>query len=398
MKNLWFKRLLGSVTVKLIGISGERIINELIRQRLVIWNVKRMSKNEIIFQMFIKDIRSLRQAIRTHRVKVRFIKRAGFPSWLKRFRRNIGIFIGVFIALIIIIILSNMIWKVEIEGASPDLEYKMVKQLKEMGVKIGGFQFLVDDPEGIQRKLTAMNEEVTWIGVELNGTSYHFQVVEKEQPDEVKKTSPRHLVAKKEAIIVDYFVEKGEPVITINDFVKPGQLLVSGLIGREDAKQKVSAKGEILGKTWYTTEVEVDLTTEFELLTGKENKRTTIDFGNISIPIWGFSSAKYKHKQVEENKHELQFLKWKLPISITNKTIKEVEVHEKTYSTKEAKKLAQEIARKDLQKSFSEEAKIIDEKILHEKVENGKLKLLISYDVIENIAKEAPIIEEERED
>lgn len=398
MKNLWFKRLLGSVTVKLIGIGGERIINELIRQRIIIWNVKRISDNEITFQMFIKDIRSLRQALRINRVKVRFIKRAGFPSWLKRFRKNIGLFIGGLVALIIITILSNMIWKVEIEGASPDLEYKMIKQLKEMGVKIGGFQFLVDDPEGIQRKLTAMNEDVTWIGVELNGTSYHFQVVEKEQPDEVKKTSPRHLVAKKEAIIVDYFVEKGEPVITINDFVKPGQLLVSGLIGREDAKQKVSAKGEILGKTWYTTEVEVDLTTEFELLTGEESKRTSIDFGNFSIPIWGFSSAKYKHKQVEENKHELQFLKWKLPVSITNKTIKEVEVHEKTYSTKEAKKLAQEIARKDLQRLFSEEAKIIDEKILHEKVENGKLKLLISYDVIENIAKEAPIIEEEQED
>lgn len=32
---------------------------------------------------------------------------------------------------------------------------------------------------------------------------------------------------------------------------------------------------------------------------------------------------------------------------------------------------------------------------MHEKVENGKLKLLVTYDVIENIAKEEPIIPQE---
>lgn len=398
MKNLWFKRLFGSITVKLIGIGGERIINELIRHHVVIWNVKKLQEGELKFQMFIKDVSHLRKAVRIHRVKVRFIKRGGFPYWLKRLRRNTGLFIGALVAFIIITLLSNMIWKIEIKGASPELEYKMMNQLKQMGVKVGGFQFLVDDPEGIQRKLTALNEDVTWIGVELNGTSYHFQVVEKEQPEEVEKTSPRHLVAKKEAVIVDYFVEKGEPVVTINDFVKPGQLLVSGLIGREDDKQKVSAKGKILGKTWYTTEVEVDLTTEFELLTGEEWEQMTLDFGNFSIPIWGFSTTKYKHEKVEKNKKELKFFKWTLPVAITSKTVKEVEIHTKSYKKEEARKLALEIAKKDLQKTVPEEAKILDEKILHEKEENGKLKLLISYDVIENIAKEAPIIQEEQED
>ena len=192
---------------------------------------------------------------------------------VKANKKEYRLFVGALVAFFIITFLSNMIWKIEINGASPELEYQMMNQLKQMGVRVGGFQFLVDDPEGIQRKLTEINEDVTWIGVELNGTSYRFQVVEKEQPEELEKTSPRHLVSNKEAIIVDYFVEKGEPVITINDFVKPGQFLVSGLIGREDDKQKVSAKGKILGKTWYTTEVEVDLTTEFELLTGEEWKQ-----------------------------------------------------------------------------------------------------------------------------
>ena len=112
----------------------------------------------------------------------------------------------------------------------------------------------------------------------------------------------------------------------------------------------------------------------------------------------GFQRQKYKHEKVEKNKKELKFFKWTLPVAITSKTVKEVEIHTKSYKKEEARKLALEIAKKDLQKTVPEEAKILDEKILHEKEENGKLKLLISYDVIENIAKEAPIIQEEQED
>ena len=150
-----------------------------------------------------------------------------------------------------------MIWRIEIKGQSGN-RYKLTNQLKKLGVKKGSFQFLIDDPESLQQKLTAMNDDITWIGVEIKGTTYHFRVVEKEKPEKVKKTPPQHLVAKKEAVIVDYFVEKGEPVISVHDFVKPGQLLVSGIIGSKDKPNIISAKGAVYGKTWYDT-VEVRL-------------------------------------------------------------------------------------------------------------------------------------------
>ena len=346
MKNLWFKRLSGHVRVRIIGTGAERFINKLIRENVQIWHVKRIEANIVSFRMFISDIPVLRKAVHYNRVKVRFEQRSGLPFIMKRMRRNGGIVLGSLIALFIIMILSNMIWKIDINGASPELEYRMNNQLKEMGVRVGGFQFFVDDPEGIQKKLTEINEDVTWIGVELNGTAYRFQVVEKEQPAELEKTSPRHLVSSKEAIIVDYFVEKGEPVITINELVKPGQLLVSGLIGNEEKPELVSAKGEVFGKTWYNTEVEVALTSEFDLLTGEDFSRTTIDFGNFSIPIWGFDKEQYSNEQVEKEEKQVKFLKWTLPISISNTTVKEVEVHEKKYTEKEAKLLARELAKR----------------------------------------------------
>ena len=49
---------------------------------------------------------------------------------------------------------------------------------------------------------------------------------------------------------------------------------------------------------------------------------------------------------------------------------------------------------RDLLNRIPKDAEIVDQKVLHESVDNGKLKLLISYDVIENIAKELPIIQD----
>lgn len=84
-----------------------------------------------------------------------------------------------------------------------------------------------------QQQIQTKIDAITWVGVELNGTTFHFQVVEKNEPDKVEYYNPRHLVAKKKAVISKMFVEEGQPMVTINDYVKKGDLLVSGFIGQE---------------------------------------------------------------------------------------------------------------------------------------------------------------------
>lgn len=76
---------------------------------------------------------------------------------------------------IVITILSNIIWGIQIKGASPQLEHQIRKELDKLGIHIGKLQFFVDDVETIQRKLEDRIPELTWIGVELNRTTFHFR-------------------------------------------------------------------------------------------------------------------------------------------------------------------------------------------------------------------------------
>ena len=108
-----------------------------------------------------------------------------------------------------------MVWGINVKGANPATEYKIYKELDKMGIKVGKLQLFVDNVESIQQQLSDNIEEITWVGVELKGTTYHLQVVEKNEPKQPEYFSPQNIVAKKKAVIVDMFVEEGKAVVNI---------------------------------------------------------------------------------------------------------------------------------------------------------------------------------------
>lgn len=398
MKNQWITGLIGIVRVKVTGKGVERFLNQLTRNEIQIWNVKRHGTQAITFQIKLTDIKKLRGPARASECKIRFIERAGGPFFLQKLWTNSGFVLGATAFLFLIFFLSNMVWGIEIKGASPATEYQIRKELNEMGVKIGKPQFKMDNVDVIQRELTDKVKALTWVGVELQGTTYHFQVVEKAEPEKPELYNAQNLVATKKATIVKIFVEEGERVVEINDNVKPGQLLVSGLIGKEDEKKPVAARGEILGETWYKSQVELPLESTFQVFSGEEKRKYYLNIADTNIPVWGFGKHEYKEFENEIREDRLKFLKWELPLSIITETIRQREVANRIYTEKEAITRATDLARKDIKNQLPEDATIKGEEILHQSIKNGKVRLSILFQVIENIAESQPLIQGDEDD
>ncbi|MEH7010106.1 sporulation protein YqfD [Neobacillus niacini] len=394
MKNQWIEFISGKVTVKVSGKGVERFINVLIRNGLIVWNVKRHGTETITFTMRLKDALKIRHYARERECSISFLKRAGMPFLFKRLLKNSGFVGGALLFLLIIMFLSNVIWGIEIKGAKPATEYQIAKELDKMGVKIGKLQLFVDNVEGIQRKLTNNVGNLTWVGVELKGTTYHLQVVEKKDPEKPEQLAPRNLVAKKKAIIASMYIETGQKIVDINDHVEQGQLLVSGVIGKEGQTQQVAAIGEVWGETWYKSHVELPLETNFFVFNGQEKRKHSLIIGNLEIPIWGFGEPEFKEYETEKNVKKINFLKWELPISIGNETLRAREETTRTYSEEEAEKNALELAKNKIKSGLGEEAIIKDEKILHKELKDGKVILDIHFKIIENIAVGQPIPKE----
>jgi len=397
MKNQWIYYYTGMVSVKVTGKGLERFINTLTREKVSIWRVKRHGVSAMSFEIKVEDAHKIRNVVRNSGCKIEFQRRTGLPFLMKRAIKNIGFFIGAFLFLIVITLLSNMVWGIEIKGADPATEYKIRKTLDEIGVRKGKFQWSLGTPDAIQKSITDRMDELTWIGVELQGTTYHLQVVEKNEPEKQTEYGPQNLVAKKKATVVDYFVEEGKTVVSLNEVVSPGKVLVSGTIGREGEEQLVPARGEVLGETWYWTEVKLPLTTNFQVYTGNEVRKHAITIGKFNIPVWGFGKVEYKQSVTEENKKPIKFLKWNLPISYQQSTIRESENETRVYTEKQAYTVAREMARKDIKSLIPEDAKIKGEKVLRQLVKDGKVNLIVHFQVIENIAEPQPITQGDSE-
>ncbi|MGG4491814.1 sporulation protein YqfD [Metabacillus idriensis] len=392
MKNQWMHFFYGVIKVTIKGRGTERFINDCIRKDVPVWNVRREGE-AVSFFIRLKDVHAIRAAARNNECKCSLKKVSGLPFLVQKSLKNSGFVIGFVLFFTVILLLSNMIWGIDIKGAKPSTEHLIRKELDAMGVKPGKLQFLTLDPDSIQKNLTNNIKELTWVGVELKGTNYHFEVVEKNEPEKISYSSPQHIVAKKKAIITKMYVEKGQPAVTINEHVKKGQMLVSGLIGNEKNQQKVAAKAEILGETWYQAEVVVPIKTTFNVFSGDEKRKYYLEVGSWQLQVWGFKQDMFTKSEVEEDIRSIKFLKWELPIGYGKKIYREKEIVTRTYNKEGARKAGLEQGKKKLMNELGEEAEIKGQKVLHETNENGKVKLTVLYQVIENIVKTTPIVQ-----
>lgn len=393
MKNHWTNTITGYIKVQIKGRGTERLINRMLKEGIQVWDAKNMGTETVVFYMKLQDVPKLRSSVRNSDCKVSFLERKGGPFFALKLKKYSGLVVGVMMFFIIIFILSNMIWGIKIEGASPAIEHQVRRELDKMNIKVGKLQFTVGDMEDIQKELSERVPAITWIGVQLEGTTFHFQVVEKKQPEKNPADLYVNLVSSKKATIVQTMVERGQGLVEKHQVVTKGQILVSGLIGKEDNQKFVGAKGKVMAEAWYKTSVEVPLETNLYVFNGDVKKKYNLSFGNVQVPIWGFGQHEFKEYEVEEDRKRFKFFKWDLPITYHKKIYRSKEMVTRVYTKSEAEKQALKMGEKDVLKIAPDEARIMNKKILKNRFDNGKVKMTIHYQVLENIAIGQPMIQ-----
>ncbi|KHF41886.1 sporulation protein YqfD [Halalkalibacter okhensis] len=397
MKNNWTNHLHGYVRVRIDGDYPERFLNRCIEEEISIWQIKKIGDKRMVCYMDVDDAKRIRPILKMTNCRVSFIQRNGLPFFIRRLMVRSGFVAGLVGFLAIMFVLSNMVWGVEIKGASPQVEHELRQVVTEMGIKRGAFQFSLPSVELIQRDVTELVQGATWVGVRQKGTTFEFEVVEQQLPEEAERYSPRNLVATKKAIIRKIFVEHGQAMVKPNDFVREGDLLVSGYIGKKESeneeKELVPAQAVVLGEIWYKSEVNIPLDSLFTTLTGEKKSKHYLSIYGLDIPIWGYGKVEFEESTESIHERPFRFFNWSLPLTYKRSDYLETKQFERTYTKEEAIRAARERARIDLSKHLPKDAEIMGEKVLHETVENGKVNLRIHYQVIEDITSEQPIIQ-----
>ena len=181
---------------------------------------------------------------------VRVLTRTGLPFLLLRYRRRIGIPMGVALAAALLFFLSGRLWEVTVTGNETLSDDEILDVMEEAGVKPGMPLRKIDVKDAEQ---TAQNRlpALSWIAVNIVGCKATVEVREiVPQPEMTDETDYADLIASMDGLIVRADVLEGAGQPKIGEPVVKGDLLVSGTIEMNNGfRRYVNAKAIILAET-----------------------------------------------------------------------------------------------------------------------------------------------------
>ncbi|MFC4076734.1 sporulation protein YqfD [Salinithrix halophila] len=397
----WPQTIKGNLRIELTGNRLAEFINRATGVGMDISQIVRVAPTRIRLTIAIPDYWRLRPILRETGSKMRILNKQGLPFWLARIKRRRFFVWGMVLFVILIFSLTSMVWSVEVEGNETVPTAEILSVLKKEGVFVGQLKSRMPDNLQIQYRLTQQMPHLSWAGFRIEGTRAIVTVVEKKRVEEGEKSGekgPINLVAKRAGLIYDLRVERGRPVVEVNDVVKKGQLLVSGRYGDPENPKEgklVGAKGSVLGEVWYESEVSVPLIQKRKVYTGNRERAYYPYLASRVIRLPFLYPDTYRQVERIQRVHALRARDWRLPFGWVEEERMEMTWVKQKLSVREAIAIGRSRAREDLLARLGEHGRILEEKILHPRRDNGKVVLKIHFDVVEDIASPQPILQGE---
>ena len=252
------KNIGGVVTVEIEGFFTERFINLCKINNVKIWDIRTLVKGVVRFKMNIKEFKKLRKIARKTKCRVKIKDKKGLYFKLFRYRKRKFVILLLFLVIIFSVAFSTFIWNINISGNSRVSEEQILNTLKENGVKIGSNKIGIEKKDIINKLRVSLND-ISWVGIEINGTTMEINVVEKTIIDEeqVQNTKLGDIVANKSGVITKIVPENGTAKFKVGSYVEEGMTLIEGtLYSKFLDPEYVTAKGIVYIDSEYVFEKE----------------------------------------------------------------------------------------------------------------------------------------------
>ena len=203
--------------------------------------------------------------------------------------------------LIIIYILSNVIFSVEVIHSNSSIIKLLEKELNYYGIKKYSFVKSYNEIEKIENKILKDNKDnLEWLEITREGTKYIVRVEERIINKDNQDTAIYNITASKNAIIKVIEATKGEKQKEVNNYVTKGEVIISPYITMPNNEKVLSsAKGSVLGEVWYTINIEYPYSYNEISYTGKSKKVLTFTFLNKRISLFDFKKYKSFNKDTK---------------------------------------------------------------------------------------------------
>ena len=365
--------------LKISGKNIKRYLGYLIDNNISLYNVK-LNKDELIILVDENGYNEILKLKTSY--KISLIDKYGYIRIMDNIKKYNIFLICIVFGLILIFILSNIVFDIKIKHSKSEIRELILNDLNEFGIEKYHFKVSYKKKEEIKNKILEKEKNrIEWLEIESVGTKYVVNVEERIKNQTKTDNKTQHIVAKKNARILEIQAESGDIIVKKNDYVSKGDILISGFIIKdEEIKKKVKAVGTVYGEVWYQVNINVPKVYREVYYTNKMKKRIEISFLDKDFLLFDFKPYKsYETKRKVLYKDKL------LPIRISYSNVLETKNIEKRYTNKEGELELFKIAEKKLKNRIGVNSSIISKKILKKKEKDSKIEIDIFFKVKEDI-------------
>jgi similar to stage IV sporulation protein len=383
-------------TIRIEGFEIHKLLSQCLKEGIGLKNVRILNDCEFIADISGKDwVRLTRLAGSKYRLSV--TRERGLKPLAIRILSNRSAIAGFILFLLVIFLQTSFISEIRVYGYESLTEREILEHLQDAGLYVGCSRSI--DPDRVEIEMYRSLDVISWIGISFKGGLAEVTIVEGTEPvDRVEDSQPCHIVAAKEGYIEKTIAREGKEVVAKDDFVRVGDVLISGILEIEDKTysrdpdsaiyRHVHADGEVYAKTVYRFICYQETHNLEKRKTGKSIPGIRLTLGNHTLNTSGllapFDTSVYEEKKILD-------LLWPVPLELAINRVSELELYREKRTREQIEKQAKRQTRELIQNNIPESAQILN-KSLKFLPEENIIKVIIMVEALEQIGQKRAFI------
>ncbi len=368
-----------------INTCSNRFINYLIYNNIYYSSLIKTSDSFILITNY-ENYKKIARRFET--VIIKYYGKMFFVNFIKI---NKYMILSIIISLLLLRLLTSTIFEININTEDQELKKEIFSSLNENGIDIYKKKKTFNELNKIKNNILKSNEDILeWIEIVEKGCTYNINITKRvKKIDNDNALIPSDIVASKDGLIKYITNYNGTKLKDINDYVKKGDVLISGdIIKNDEVVDIVTAKGDVYAEVWYTVKVNIPYNYIEYTDTLKRVNHYYLDIFGKKITLLG----KYDSKNTISSK--------KLILNKPYLLFKLYKEEKKIYQYKEYKITKEEAyiealkrSEKQIKNKLKDNEYIISKNTLKKDVFRSKMYVEVFFRVYENIG-----VSKEKED
>jgi len=383
------------------GNQLARFLNEVLKDDVIVYNTQK-SERGMRAQIKLADFRRLRRAAHQTHTQIHIMVKYGWPFVAARWWRRKGLLTGIAIIALVLTVLSQLVLSISVVDNHNVITSEVLQRAEKLGLKPWAYSKNLDLNQ-IAKTLQEQMPDAAWIGIKRNGTDVVIKISEKIRPTIPEEAG--NLVARHAGIVKEIMVIQGTPQIHEGETVRAGQVLITqGVIpgvattpvdpnstvnknkSTKPTPPASMARGFVRARVWYSADKEIPLVEDKVEESGKIATGWGIKFGSRVIMVTTQASPFQQNNQ-EVISHSLKpWRNWRFPVEVIEVKYKELHKVHSERSVVEARQMAEEAARIEVQKKMTPGVSVVVENVKVVPGTSGAERVRVEVETYEDLA------------